>query len=157
MTPVALIRTLARGMAAVLALTGAVAFAQPAQTVYFGGDILTMKGPKPVYAQALAVRDGKIVWVGSMAGAMALRGPATELVDLKGRTLLPGFIDTHGHMMYFGKNLMDADLFGSRDIADVLARLKAHVAKVPEGGWIVGFGYGARGLKEGRAPTLEVR
>lgn len=155
MTPVALIRTLARGMAAVLALTGAVAFAQPAQTVYFGGDILTMKGPKPVYAQALAVRDGKIVWVGSMAGAMALRGPATELVDLKGRTLLPGFIDTHGHMMYFGKNLMDADLFGSRDIADVLARLKAHVAKVPEGGWIVGFGYGARGLKEGRAPTLE--
>jgi len=138
-----------------LSLACAAAAAQPAQTIYVGGDILTMKGPKPVYAQALAVRDGKIAAVGARDAVMRLKGTATEVVDLKGRTLLPGFIDTHGHMIYFGKNLMDADLFGSRDVADLIARMKAHVPKVPQGAWIVGFGYGARSLKEGRAPTIE--
>ncbi|MFN7643105.1 MAG: amidohydrolase [Burkholderiales bacterium] len=138
-----------------LSLACAAAAAQPAQTIYVGGDILTMKGPKPVYAQALAVRDGKIAAVGARDAVMRLKGTATEVVDLKGRTLLPGFLDTHGHMIYFGKNLMDADLFGSRDVADLIARMKAHVPKMPQGAWIVGFGYGARSLKEGRAPTIE--
>jgi predicted amidohydrolase YtcJ len=140
---------------ACLALACATAAAQPAQTIYVGGDILTMKGPKPVYAQALAVRDGRIAAVGARDAVMRLKGSVTEVVDLKGRTLLPGFIDTHGHMIYFGKNLMDADLFGTRDVAELVARMKAHVPKVPEGAWIVGFGYGARSLKEGRAPTIE--
>jgi predicted amidohydrolase YtcJ len=148
-------RLLALIGAACLALPSAPATAQPAQTIYVGGDILTMKGPKPVYAQALAVRDGKIAAVGARDTVMRLKGAATEVVDLKGRTLLPGFIDTHGHMIYFGKNLMDADLFGSRDVADLVTRLKAHLPKVPDGAWIVGFGYGARSLKEGRAPTIE--
>jgi len=137
------------------ALAPSAARAQPAQTIYVGGDILTMKGPRPNYVQALAVRDGKIVYVGDRAGAMRLRGQSTELVDLKGRTLLPGFIDAHGHFVYFGKNLMDANLFGSADVADVLARMKAQAAKVPEGAWIVGFGYLSRDLKERRPPTIE--
>jgi predicted amidohydrolase YtcJ len=148
-------RVLALIGGASLALACATAAAQPAQTIYVGGDILTMKGPKPVYVQALAVRDGKIAAVGARDAVMRLKGAATEVVDLKGRTLLPGFIDTHGHMIYFGKNLMDADLFGARDVAELVARMKAHVPKVPEGAWIVGFGYGARSLKEGRAPTIE--
>lgn len=142
-------------LATTTSLSCAAALAQPASVIYQGGDILTMKGARPTYAQALAVRDGRIVWVGSRAGALALRGADTRVVDLAGRTLLPGFIDTHGHMMHFGKNLMDADLFGSTDIADLLARMKAQAAKVPEGAWIVGFGYKARGLKEERAPTIE--
>jgi predicted amidohydrolase YtcJ len=154
-----MIRTVIRGtLAASLALACAAAPAQPAQparTIYVGGDILTMKGPNPAYAQALAVRDGRIAAVGPRDAVMRLKGPATEVIDLKGRTLLPGFIDTHGHMIYFGKNLMDADLFGSRDVAELLARMKSHAPKVPEGAWIVGFGYGARGLKEGRPPTIE--
>ncbi|MFO0458621.1 MAG: amidohydrolase [Burkholderiales bacterium] len=151
-----MIRTVTRGALAVpLALACAAALAQPVQTIYVGGDILTMKGSKPAYAQALAIRDGRIAAVGARDAVMRLKGPATEVIDLKGRTLLPGFIDTHGHMVYFGKNPMDADLFGARDVADLLARMKAHVPKVPEGAWIVGFGYGARSLKEGRAPTIE--
>ena len=149
-------RAVAAALVAVTAtLATAAVRAQPAQTIYVGGDILTMKGPRPTYVQALAVRDGKIAYVGQKAGAMRLRGPSTELVDLKGRTLLPGFIDAHGHFVYAGKNLMDADLFGSVDVAELLARMKAHAAKVPEGAWIVGFGYLSRGLKENRAPTVE--
>jgi predicted amidohydrolase YtcJ len=56
-------------------------------------------------------------------------------------------------MVYFGKNLMDADLVGSADIAELLARLKKHAATVPEGAWIVGFGYQARTLADKRTPT----
>ena len=64
-----------------LSLACAAAAAQPAQTIYVGGDILTMKGPKPVYAQALAVRDGKIAAVGARDAVMRLKGTATEVVD----------------------------------------------------------------------------
>jgi predicted amidohydrolase YtcJ len=142
------------GLAITVSLPVAVS-AQPADTIYFGGDILTMKGKTPEYANALAVRGGKIAYVGPRSGAMKLKGSATQMVDLAGKTLLPGFIDTHGHMILFGKNMMDADLFNTPDIPDLLARMKAHVSKVPDGQWIVGMGYSARGMKENRTPTIE--
>lgn len=56
--------------------------AQPADTIYFGGDILTMKGKTPEYASALAVRGGKIAYVGPRSGAMRLKGTATQMADL---------------------------------------------------------------------------
>jgi len=126
-----------------------------ATAIYFGGDILTMAGKEPAYVEALAVEDGKIAFIGPKDEAMKRKGEATKLVDLKGHTLLPGFIDTHGHMIYFGKNMIDADLFGTPDIAEIIARMKAQEAKTPEGAWIVGFGYAARKLKENRHPTVE--
>jgi hypothetical protein len=81
-------------------------------TVYSGGDILTMAGRDAAYAEALAVRDGKILAVGTRDEVAKAAGAEATQVDLAGKTLLPGFIDTHGHMVYFGKNLMDADLVG---------------------------------------------
>ena len=133
----------------------ATAMAASADAIYLGGDILTMKGKSPQYAEALAVRNGKIAFVGSKADAMKLRRDSTKVVDLGGATLLPGFIDGHGHMIQFGKNLIDANLFDTPDIPDLLARMKAQAAKVPEGAWIVGFGYQAKRMKEGRTPTIE--
>jgi len=129
--------------------------AQPADAIYAGGPILTMRGANPEYAEALAVRDGKILAVGRKADVGKVAGAVTRQIDLGGHTLLPGFIDTHGHMVYFGKNLVDADLFGSRDVPDLIARLKDHTAKVPAGGWIVGFGYQAKQLAEKRTPSRE--
>jgi predicted amidohydrolase YtcJ len=122
-------------------------------TVYSGGDILTMAGRDAAYAEALAVRDGKILAVGTRDEVAKAAGAEATQVDLAGKTLLPGFIDTHGHLVYFGKNLMDADLFGVPDTAQLVARLKAHAETVPEGAWIVGFGYKAAGLAEKRTPT----
>jgi predicted amidohydrolase YtcJ len=127
----------------------------PADAIYFGGDILTMAGKDPEYAEAIVVADGKIAFLGTREAAMDYQGEGTQLIDLKGRTLLPGFIDTHGHMIYFGKNMIDADLFGSTDMADLLARMKTHAVKTPEGAWIVGFGYGATKMAEKRHPTVE--
>ncbi len=127
----------------------------PADAIYYGGDILTMAGKEPHYVGALVVDGGKIVFAGKQAEAMKYKGTGTRLVNLEGHTLLPGFIDTHGHMIYFGKNLIDADLFGTADIPDLIARMKKQAENTPPGDWIVGFGYKARGLKEGRTPKME--
>ena len=131
------------------------AAAQIADTIYAGGDILTMRGDAADYAESLAVKDGTILFVGPSADAKKHAGPSTKTVDLAGNTLLPGFIDTHGHMVYFGKNLIDANLFGTVDIPDLVRRMKKQAERTPADGWIVGFGYQARGMKEGRPPTVE--
>lgn len=136
-------------------LPAASAWADTADLIFVGGDILTMRGPAAEYAESLAVKDGRILFVGPRVGADKLAGPATRLVDLGGKALLPGFIDTHGHFVYFGKNLVDANLFGCTDIADLVSRMKVQAKRTPAGGWIVGFGYQARALKEGRPPTSE--
>ena len=129
--------------------------AEIADAIYSDGEILTMRGQSPEYVEALTVKDGKILAVGRKADVLQAVGPATRQVDLAGHTLLPGFIDTHGHMVYFGKNLVDADLFGCEDIPQVLERMKHQAARVPAGGWVVGFGYQAKALKEKRVPTRE--
>ena len=126
-----------------------------ADAISFGGDILTMAGKTPSYVEALVVEDGRIAFTGSLDAAMTRKSEDTRLIDLNGRTLLPGFIDTHGHMVYFGKNMIDADLFGTPDIAGLISRMTAQVDQTPDGAWIVGFGYLARSLKEGRHPTVE--
>lgn len=125
------------------------------ETLYFGGDILTMRGTSPEYVESLVVKDGKIVFTGSRADAQKAIGTTAKTVDLGGKTLLPGFIDTHGHFVYFGKNLIDANLFGCADIAELVDRMKKQAERTPKDAWIVGFGYQARVLKEGRPPTSE--
>jgi predicted amidohydrolase YtcJ len=127
--------------------------ADTADAIYSGGDILTMHGPTPEYVESLAVKDGTIVFAGPLADARTFIGPRTKAVNLDGKTLLPGFIDTHGHFVYFGKNLVDANLFGCADVADLVARMRKQAERTPADGWIVGFGYQARGMKEGRPPT----
>lgn len=126
-----------------------------ADVIYSNGDILTMAGPEPEYAGALAVKDGKILFAGSLEEAQKLADSKTKQVDLAGKTLLPGFIDTHGHMIYFGKNLIDANLFGVQDIPELQTRMKAQVDRMPPGAWVVGFGYQVKKMKEGRAPGVE--
>jgi len=155
------IRTGVRVAAALaLACAGAWALARPAHTVYVGGDILTMKGPRPVYAQALAVRDGRIVAVGTTAAVMRLRGKGTEVVDLAGRALLPGFIDAHGHIpdyvITWGlPDLSPPPVGVVRSIADLQQRFRDHLSRAAPapGEAVVGSGYDDSLLAEGRHPT----
>ena len=134
--------------------------AAPADTVYVGGDILTMEGVTPRYARGLAVRDGRIVAVGSRAHAMKLKGPNTSLVDLKGRTLIPGFVDTHSHLSDYAASLEQAILnpppVGTvTDIAGIIAAVKAlkGTLDAPAGTPLVGVGYDETLLTEKRHPT----
>ncbi|MEB3335504.1 MAG: amidohydrolase [Cyanobacteriota bacterium] len=143
------------GLAAPAGLAPAAALTPPqagTPTLYSGGDILTMAGAQPTYAEALVERGGRIVYVGSLAGAIRAAGGGARRVDLAGRTLLPGFIDTHGHFIYFGKNLLDADLFGATSVEEIVHRMKRQATRVKAGGWIVGFGFS--GSAVGRYPSV---
>lgn len=109
-----------------------------------------MAGPTPATVEALGVRGGRIVYAGPLR--QAPRTAATRMVNLKGRTLLPGFIDTHGHFIYFGKNLIDADLVGATSIEEIVRRMQRQAAKVGPRDWIVGFGFRAADLS--RYPSV---
>ena len=129
--------------------------AHSADRIYSGGPILTMAGPEPAYVEALVVDDGRIAFVGPKDEALKLQTPETVLVDLQGHALLPGFIDGHGHMIYFGKNMVDADLVGVASVPELVDRMTVHAAKMGPDDWIVGFGYRVPSLAENRHPTAE--
>ncbi|MGB5404064.1 MAG: amidohydrolase, partial [Robiginitalea sp.] len=84
-------------------------------TVYYGGDIITMEGDVPEYAEALVVRDGFIEFAGDSAEAMKKAGPGHKMVNLEGKTLLPGFIDGHAHFGNFGLQAVGALLLAPPD------------------------------------------
>ena len=67
--------------------------------IFYGGEIITMVGDSPEYIEALAIRDGKILFVGSKGEAIIKAGENVKMLDLKGKTLLPGFIDPHSHFI----------------------------------------------------------
>ena len=78
-------------------------------TVFYNGEILTMEGDTPAYVDAVAIKDGTIAFVGSKGQALAEFAEA-KVVDLKGRTLLPGFIDGWGHFTLLAQQTLGVDL-----------------------------------------------
>jgi hypothetical protein len=139
------------------------AVAQPADRIWSGGPILTMND-KAMRAQAVAEAGGKIVAVGSKAQVMKLRGPNTQVIDLKGRTLLPGFVDAHGHLVVGGMQGLSANLLAPPDgnVTDIPSLLQtvrdwveANKEAVAKTKLIIGFGYDPATLKEQRHPTRD--
>ena len=127
-----------------LSLSAAAAPQEIADTIYFGGPIVTMTrdGDR---AQALAVRGDKIVAVGSRQEVMTLKGGSTRMVDLKGRALMPGFIDAHSHVVqqslkFSVVNLDPAPIGDVKAIADVQRKLRARISekKLAPGQWVFG-------------------
>ena len=88
-------------LAAMMALAAPAVAQQLADTIWSGGPIITMND-KAMRAEAVAVAGGKVVAVGKRSDVMKLQGPATQMVDLKGQTLVPGFVDAHGHIVVGG-------------------------------------------------------
>jgi predicted amidohydrolase YtcJ len=110
-----------------------------ADLLFTGGPVLT-GGPSLGRATALAVRDGRILAVGGQE-VRAFAGPKTEVVDLRGRLLLPGFQDAHVHAVMGGIELGQCDLTGTTDLGDYLDRIGAYARANPGSGWIVGSGW----------------
>jgi hypothetical protein len=116
-------------------------------------------------ASALAVKDGLILAVGEEAAVLAHRGGRTKLVDLGGRTMLPGFFDPHSHVYAVGLQALTANLLPAPDgaansVADLQRILREDAEDSPDTvrqmkGWIVGFGYDDAQLNERRHPTRE--
>ncbi|WP_067814545.1 amidohydrolase [Actinomadura kijaniata] len=121
-----------------------------ADLLFTGGPILTMDAAR-TWASALAVRDGRIVAVGHRE-VHDLRGPRTEVVDLRGRLLLPGFQDAHIHAVMGGVELGQCDLTGTTDPREYLRRVAAHAAAHPDREWIVGGGWSMESF-DGGVPT----
>ena len=131
--------------------------APPAHQVFINGDVLTMDANNTV-AEAVSVRADRIEAVGSTDDIMALVAGDTEVVDLRGRTLMPGFIDAHGHFPGSGMSAIAADLnsppIGDKNtMAEVLDALAKRAESTPEGDWVTGFGYDDTLLAEMRHPT----
>ena len=109
-------------------------------------------------AQALAVRGETILAVGSDAEIMALADPHTVVTDLRGRTMLPGFIDGHSHFVSAGLmaatqlDLSSPPVGGVKNIAEIKGLIRAKAAETPKGEWILGFGYDDTGLEDKRHP-----
>ncbi len=120
-----------------------------ADTVIWGGPVYTAETGQPK-AQAVAVRAGRIVFVGDRAGAAALVGPATRTIDLKGAALFPGFTDSHVHLDGVGERELTLNLEGSTSAAEVAARVKARVATSRPGELIFGRGWIETGWPEKR-------
>jgi predicted amidohydrolase YtcJ len=134
---------------------------ETADTIYHGGDIVTVDDTRPS-AEAVAVKYGRILAVGTAEEVMKTRGDATRVVDLEGAALLPGFIDAHGHLKNVGFQALAADLLPPPDSdVDSIAVLQEKLRAWGEGelsqkfGWIVGFGYDDSQLAEQRHPTRD--
>jgi hypothetical protein len=126
--------------------------------VISGGPIITMASDTPELAEAIAVSDGVIIAMGSRVEvSRAVSRKATQ-IDLKGRTMLPGFIDAHGHISFVGQaagmaQLAPAPVGKVNSIAALQDALRAHAAKLPPTAPIIGNGYDDSQLAERRHPT----
>ena len=136
---------------ALLLATGS-ALAQSPDTVLVNGKIVVYDGAP---AQALAVRDGKIAAIGSTAEIRALAGASTRVIDLGGRTVIPGLIDSHIHAIRAGLTYTtEVHWTGVRTLAAALDRIRAAAKAAPKGSWlIVAGGWTERQFAEDRRPT----
>jgi predicted amidohydrolase YtcJ len=119
------------------------------------GDIVTMDAARP-RAQAMAVRDGHILFVGGADEARVAAGPGHETVRYASGTVVPGLIDTHNHMHWTGIQSRVVDLASARSIADVQQAIRAYAAKNPQAAWITsGSGWHVVNFAEKRYPTRQ--
>ncbi len=129
-------------------------------TIYRGGVVLTMDEGDRV-AEAVAVGDGRILAVGSEADVLALADERTERVDLQGRTLIPAFIDPHGHFPESGfaalhrVDLTCPPLGEITTLDQVFERLAERASKTPRGEWVFGAFFDHTVVKEKRFPTVK--
>ncbi|WP_157153772.1 amidohydrolase [Brachyspira murdochii] len=113
--------------------------------VYHNGNILTMKGEEPSYARAIEVRDNTIMKVAYTEEdeKSLVNNVYAEIVDLKGKTLMPSFIDAHSHMVRFAQSLTTVDLTGSTNMLEIAQKITNYIEvnKLKPDAWVVGFGY----------------
>ncbi|MBS1242242.1 MAG: amidohydrolase, partial [Gemmatimonadetes bacterium] len=124
-----------------------------ADVVFTNGAVLTMDSANPT-ARAVAIRGGRIVYVGSDEGAQPLIGTSTRVLDLGGKTLLPGFQDAHVHPISSGLDLAGCDVTDLETREAVLARIAECAVALPAGEWLVGSNW-ALPLFPNASPTRE--
>lgn len=132
-----------------------------ADSIYINGDIITMDDNNPE-AEAVAIAQGKILAVGGTSEVLKTKGTATRMVDLGGKTMVPGFIDGHSHffqaaMIADYANVSAPPVGTAGSIAEIVKVLQNHVAQKPlrPGEWLIGYGYDGSALADGRDATRD--
>jgi predicted amidohydrolase YtcJ len=142
---------------------GAASAQEVADAIWSGGPVLTMNDAA-MRAEAVAVKDGRILAVGQTAEVMVHRGEGTRMVDLAGRALLPGFVDSHGHVVLGGLQALSANLLAPPDgeVTDIPSLQRTLGAWMDDNAdavaaidLVVGFGYDDAQLAELRHPTRD--
>jgi len=123
-----------------------------ADLALIGGKILTMNPSQP-NAAAIAVRKDRIVKVGASEEITQLIGKSTKVIRLNGKTVVPGFIDTHIHVADFGRFLTWVDLRDVKSIEEFQSSIKERARRTPKGKWIIGRGWDQDFFAEKRLPT----
>src|SRR5256714_3963645 len=124
--------------------------------ILFNGKITTLDRQNPE-AEALAIRDGRFMQAGRAQDIMRFAGPSTQQIDLKGRRVIPGLIDSHMHIIRGGLNYnMELRWDGVRSLADAMRLLKEQVARTPPPQWVrVVGGFSEHQFAEKRLPTID--
>ena len=123
-----------------------------AELIVTNARIYTADDAQPI-AEAMAVRGGKLLFVGSTVEAMALKGATTTLLDAGGRVIIPGMTDAHAHLYGLGVDLRHVDLTGTRSYDEVIARVLARAATTPKGAPVIGRGWDQNDWSDTRLPT----
>lgn len=113
----------------------------PAADLVLRDAVIATLDPLQTQAQALAVRDGRILVAGSDDAIARYVGPKTKVLDLHGAFVAPGFIEGHGHLLQTGRSLIELNVGRARDWDAIVAQVKAAVARAKPGEWIVGQGW----------------
>jgi len=139
---------------------------QTADAVYFNGKIITVDDDNPK-ATVVAIKDGMILYVGDIRGAKPLMANSTRQINLQGKTMVPGFVDAHGHVVNAGIQAASANLLPMPDgevnsfaqLVDTLNEWKQSANGkefIENTGWLLGFGFDDSQLEEQAFPTAEV-
>ncbi|MBO0694903.1 MAG: amidohydrolase [Verrucomicrobia bacterium] len=128
------------------------AHADDADLILRNGNVYTVAERQPK-AEAIAVKNSRIVFVGSSDDAKKFRAP--KIIDLHGRTVVPGFTDAHCHIFGIGEREIRLNLEGTNSLEDFLARVKERVGKTAQGKWITGRGWIETFWKPPKFPTRE--
>ncbi len=139
-----------------LVLAASPAFAQhaTADLIVTNARIYTADEARPV-VDAMAVRGGRVAFVGDTRGALTFKGAQTQVIDLAGRTVIPGMVDAHGHVAGLGSALAIVDLTGASSYGEIVARVAAKAKTTPSGQWITGRGWDQNRWGDTRFPTHE--
>jgi predicted amidohydrolase YtcJ len=143
-----------------LVASGTIAAAQtpaattPADLIVTNARIYTVDDARPL-ADAMAIRGGRVQFVGSERGALTLRGPQTRVIDAAGATIVPGIADAHVHLLGLGMALRTVSLVGARSYEEVVERIAAKARELPAGTWITGRGWDQNDWPDTRLPSHE--
>ncbi len=144
------------GLAAVIFLLATAGIAratpEPADLIFINGNVYTVDA-KNSHAEAIAIEGNTISFVGSNAEALQLRADGTRVIDLHGKTVVPGLTDSHCHIFGIGERELNLNLEGTNSREDFLAKVKERVAKTEHGQWITGRGWIETFWKPPQFPT----